>query len=309
MPIFHTIEPKDIWLGDHLYIWSSPLHQHHGIVLFVNSQDYEESEILEFNTFRKNCSLKRVVYSSRYACFKLPGTAYKFQSLKPEFVVDNAQHILEQVTFGGCLIVPTDLASPTLSSSHYDLILRNCECLAFWCKTGMWYSEQIEKVVHWIATPLLTFLKAIGDYFIINQIVSAIGQEAMSELIERSLCIFKDKFCSTLLAEGIGNAIAVVIVDLLKLIFRYKQYKNGQMTEEEFLKKTITTLIKDLTIGVLAFAIQALLTYFSFGDAALCSWIGGFVGSVIGSFVGNILGNLVVNGIAQLQDKRVPSIA
>ncbi|CAF2067973.1 unnamed protein product [Rotaria magnacalcarata] len=282
MPIFHTIEPKDIWLGDHLYIWSSPLHQHHGIVLFVNSQDYEESEILEFNTFDGSHKPSRAVVQ---------------------------KHILEQVTFGGCLIVPTDLASPTLSSSHYDLILRNCECLAFWCKTGMWYSEQIEKVVHWIATPLLTFLKAIGDYFIINQIVSAIGQEAMSELIERSLCIFKDKFCSTLLAEGIGNAIAVVIVDLLKLIFRYKQYKNGQMTEEEFLKKTITTLIKDLTIGVLAFAIQALLTYFSFGDAALCSWIGGFVGSVIGSFVGNILGNLVVNGIAQLQDKRVPSIA
>ncbi|CAF3375395.1 unnamed protein product [Rotaria sp. Silwood2] len=327
MSIFHTIEPKDIWLGDHLYIWSSPLHQHHGIVLFVNSQDYDESEILEFNTFdgsqkpsravvqkvslksfRKNCTLKRVVYGSSYAGFKLAGTAYKFQSLKPEVVVDNAQHILEQVIFGECLIVPTEPASPTLSSSHYDLILRNCECLAFWCKTGMWYSEQIEKVVHWIATPLMTFLKVIGDYLIIKQIMSALGQEAMSELIESSLCIFKDKFCSTLLAEGIGNAIAFVIVDLLKLIFRYKQYKNGQMTQEEFLKKTITTLAKDLTIGVLAFAIQALLTHFSFGSAALCPWIGGFVGSVIGSFVGNILGHLLVNGIAQLQDERVPSI-
>ncbi|CAF4728407.1 unnamed protein product, partial [Rotaria sp. Silwood2] len=285
-------------------------------------QDYEESDILEFSTFdgshkpsravvqkvslkrfRKNCTLKRVVYGSSYASFKLAGSAYKSESLKPEFVVDNAQHILEQVTFGGCLVVPTDLASPTLSSSNYDLILRNCECLAFWCKTDMWYSEQIEKVVHWIATPLMTFLKAIGDYLIIKQIVSALGQEAMSELIEGSLCILKDKFCSTLLAEGIGNAIAFVIVDLLKLIFRYKQYKNGQMTQKEFLKKTIATLVKDLTIGVLAFAIQALLTYFSFGSAALCPWIGGFVGSVIGSFVGNILGHLLVNGIAQLQDE------
>ncbi|CAF3433761.1 unnamed protein product, partial [Rotaria sp. Silwood2] len=234
MSIFHTIEPKDIWLGDHLYIWSSLLHQHHGIVLFVNSQDYDESEILEFNTydeshepsravvqkvslkrFRKNYTLKRVVYGSRYARFKLAGTAYTFQSLKPEFVVDNAQHILEQVTFGECLILPTDLTASTLSSSSYDLILRNCECLAFWCKTGMWYSEQIEKVVHWIATPLVTFLKAIGDYLVTKQILPALGQEAMSEVVESSLCILKDKFCSTLFAEGIGNAIALTIVDLL----------------------------------------------------------------------------------------------
>ncbi|CAF4390080.1 unnamed protein product, partial [Rotaria magnacalcarata] len=216
-----------------------------------------------------------------YAGFKLAGTAYKFQSLKPEVVIDNAQHILEQVTFGECLIVPTDPASPTISSSHYDLIL---------------------------PTPLMTFLKVIGDYLIIKQIVSALGQEEMNELIESSLCIFKDKFCSTLLAEGIGNAIAFVIVDLLKRIFRYKQYHNGQMIQEEFLKKTIATPAKDLTIGVLAFAIQALLTSFSFGPAALCPWIGGFVGSVIGSFVGNILGHLLVNGIAQLQDEQVPSI-
>ncbi|CAF4648687.1 unnamed protein product, partial [Rotaria sp. Silwood2] len=318
MSIFHTIEPKDIWLGDHLYIWSSLLHQHHGIVLFVNSQDYDESEILEFNTydeshepsravvqkvslkrFRKNYTLKRVVYGSRYARFKLAGTAYTFQSLKPEFVVDNAQHILEQVTFGECLILPTDLTASTLSSSSYDLILRNCECLAFWCKTGMWYSEQIEKVVHWIATPLVTFLKAIGDYLVTKQILPALGQEAMSEVVESSLCILKDKFCSTLFAEGIGNAIALTIVDLLKLIFRYQQYKNGQMTQEEFLNKTVTSLVKDFTIGLFAFAIQAFLTYFTFGSAALCPWIGGFVGSVIGSFVGNILGRIVVNRIAQ----------
>ncbi|CAF0977658.1 unnamed protein product [Rotaria sp. Silwood1] len=327
MSLFHTIEPKDIWFGDHLYIWSSPLHQHHGIVLFVNSQDYDESEVLEFNTydgsnkpahavvqkvslkhFRKNCTLKRVVYGSKYARFKLAGTAYKFQSLQPEFVVDNAQHILEQVKFGECLIIPTDLTLSASSSSHYDLLLRNCECLAFWCKTGMWYSEQLEKVVDWIATPLVTFLKAVSDYLITKQIIPALGQEAMSEVIESSLCILKDKFCLTLLAEGIGNAIAFVIVELVKLIFRLIQYKDGQMTEEEFLNKTITSLVKGFTVGFFAFAIQALLTYFTFGTAALCPWIGGFVGSVIGSFVGNILGRFVVSGLAQLRDKQLSII-
>jgi hypothetical protein len=66
------------------------------------------------------------------------------------------------------------------------------------------------------------------------------------------------------------------------------------------------SLVKDFTIGLFAFAIQALLTYFTFGSATLCPWIGGFAGSVIGSFVGNILGRLVVNGIAQLRDNPLP---
>jgi hypothetical protein len=325
MSLFHTIEPKDIWFGDHLYIWPSFLHQHHGIVLFVNHKDYDESEILEFNAydgsykpsravvqkvslknFRKDYTLKRVVYGSKYARFKLAGTAYTFQSLEPEFVVDKAQHILEQVTYGECFLIPTDLTSLPPSVKPYDLILRNCECLAFWCKTGMWYSEQIEKVVHWIATPLVTFLKAIADYLFTKQILPALGQEAVSEIIEGGLCILKDKFCSTLLAEGIGNAIAFAIIEFLKLLFRCYQYKNGQMTKEEFWDKTIMSLVKSFSIGVFAFAIQAFLTYFTFGSAALCPWIGGFAGSVIGSFVGNILGRLVVNGIVQLRDDPLP---
>ena len=228
MPIFHSIEPKDIWLGDHLYIWSSILHQHHGIVLFVNSNDYDQSEILEFNTydgshkssraiiqkvplkrFRENCTLKRVVYGSRFARLKLAGTAYSFQCLEPELVVDKAQHILEQITFGGGFMDSTDLTSSSIPGQPYHLILRNCECLAFWCKTGMWYSEQVEKVVHWIATPLVTLLKAIADYVILKDILSGIGQEAVSEVIESSLCDIKEKFCSTLAAQGIGTAIMV----------------------------------------------------------------------------------------------------
>jgi hypothetical protein len=170
----------------------------------------------------------------------------------------------------------------------------------------MWYSEQIEKVVHWIATPLITFLKAIADYLITKQILPAIGQEAVSEIIEGGLCLLKDKFCSTLLAEGIGNAIAWVIIDFIKLLFRYCQYKNGQMSKDQFIEKTITSVIKGFAIGALAFAIQAFLTYFTFGSATLCPWIGGFIGSIIGSFVGNILGRSVVNIIAQLRDDPLP---
>ncbi|CAF3361257.1 unnamed protein product, partial [Rotaria sp. Silwood2] len=127
------------------------------------------------------------MYASNAASFNLADTAYTFQSLKPEFVIDSAQHIPKQVTFGGGLIVSTDDISSKISSSNYNLILRNCECLAFWCKTGLWYGEQIEKVVDWVSTPLLTFLKAIGDYLVTKQIIGALCQGAMSEAIERAL--------------------------------------------------------------------------------------------------------------------------
>jgi uncharacterized membrane-anchored protein YhcB (DUF1043 family) len=80
------------------------------------------------------------------------------------------------------------------------------------------------------------------------------------------------------------------------------------MTEEEFWNKTIISVVTGLTTGVFAFAVQAFLTYFTFGCASLCPWIGGFVGSVIGSFVGNILGRLIVNGVVQMRDNQLPLI-
>jgi hypothetical protein len=200
MPIFHTIVPKDIWLGDHLYIWSSPVHQHHGIVLFVNQHDPDESQVLEFNTydgshnlsrarvqvvklkqFRKNRVLKRVIYGSRYARFKRAGTAYLTQCLSPEIVVNNAQLLLEQIKYGGSLIIPNDPErSWNDDEAHgYDLILRNCECLAYWCKTGLWYSEQVIQLVENIGKYLLALMKGIFDSLVRAKIIPAIGAEVI----------------------------------------------------------------------------------------------------------------------------------
>ena len=200
MPVFHTIEPKDIWLGDHLYIWSSPLHQHHGIVIFVATNNPDQSEVLEFNThdgsrdkscariqvvslkrFRKNCVLKRAVYRSQWARWKRAGTAYLTKDLAPEFVVDNANLILEQIKFGGSLLVPNDCeASWTDDEGHaYNLIVRNCECLAYWCKTGRWYSEQVIQMVENLGKYLLALMKGIFDSLVRAKVIPPIGQEAI----------------------------------------------------------------------------------------------------------------------------------
>lgn len=121
-----------------------------------------------------------------------------------------------------------------------------------------------------------------------------------SELLERILPSCTSKFC-TLLNDGIGNAIALVAVELLKLLFRIYQRKHHQITRQEFFDKTLASLVKSFTVGAFAFATQTLLSYLTCGTAGL--FIGGFVGSVIGAAVGDVLGRLVVNGVAQLKEK------
>jgi hypothetical protein len=105
------------------------------------------------------------------------------------------------------------------------------------------------------------------------------------------------------LSDGIGNAIAFLVVEVLKLAFRIYQLKHNQMTRQEFFDRTLFSLVKGFTIGTFAFLIQALLTYLTFGGAMLCPWIGGFAGSLVGAAVGDLLGRLIVNGVAQLSNK------
>ncbi|CAF0910407.1 unnamed protein product [Didymodactylos carnosus] len=307
-PIFHSIAITDVHAGDHVYVWRVPLFQHHGVILSVDENDYDQSEVLEFNTpdgslsktraqiqivplriFRKGRKLKRVMYSSKVHRFKLAGTAYAMESLPAEIVVENARFVLKQIE-SGYEIPDIDF------DGKYNLIGKNCECLAYFCKTGIWYSTQIEKVVHWVGKPLLTFIKGFFDLAIAHSIIQSVEQEALSEAIESSFCIFENKFCSTLFAEGIGQAIAVVIVEIVKLCFRVYQYKQGQMTKEEFYSKTLKSLIQSLSIGIFSLLIQGFLTYFTFGSAAFCPFVGGFAGAIIGSLVGEILARLIVNG-------------
>ena len=118
--------------------------------------------------------------------------------------------------------------------------------------------------------------------------------------MEQMLPSCGSKFC-TLLSDGIGNAIAFIVVETVKLGFRIYQLHHGQMTRQEFFDKTLASVIKSLSIGVFAFLIQGLLTYLTFGTAMAVPWIGGFAGSLIGGMVGDFLGRLVVNGVAQLK--------
>ena len=305
MSVFHTIASKDLWSGDHIYIWRIGVYQHHGIVLFVNKEDPNESRVLEFNTedgshkpwrariqevslrqFRGTSKLRRVAYNSGYAWCKLAGTAYRQESLPPEHVVDNAQLLLEQIRFGGGLPTPNDA---TGAEATYHLLLRNCECLAHWCKTGRWLSEQVEKMIHWVGTGLGALLKTLGLY-LVNQASPLIAQELLSEAIEVAVPSIANKCCNLLCKEMLGNAIALIILEFLKVIWRLYQVRHGQLNWKEFAEQTIRSLINGLMAGVFAFAIQAFLLAISGGAAApVAIFIGGLFGAILGPLVGNYL--------------------
>ena len=304
--IFHTISPKDIWLGDHVYVWKLGIvYQHHGIVLFVDKHDHDQSEVLEFNTddgslkpwrariqivtlkqFRGSNTLKRVVYGSRYALFKRAGTAHRFQSLPPEVVVDNARRLLKQIDEGD-LATPND---PTCTPITYDIILRNCECLALWCKTGQWCSDQVGKMINSIGDGLIGLLKVIAFNCIPKDIVTSIGQESLSEAIELALPSITEQFCHRLAREAIGNVIAFVILELVKVVLYCYQYKHGQMNTEELRIRILQSIVIGLTNCVCATAIQAFLLFISSGAGApICSVVGGSIAAILGPIIGNII--------------------
>lgn len=304
--IFHTIRPEDVWLGDHIYIWKLGIvYQHHGIVLFVDKNDHDQSKVLEFNTddgslkpwrariqivtlkqFRGSNTLKRVVYGSRYARFKRAGTAHSFQSLPPEVVVDNARRLLEQIDDGD-LATPND---PTCSPITYDIILRNCECLALWCKTGQWCSEQVGKMISWIGDGLIRLLEVIAFNCIPKDIVTGIGQEGLSEAIELALPSLTQQFCDRLAREAIGNVIAFGVLELVKIVLYTYQYKHGQMNSEELRIRILQSIVIGLTNCVCATAIQAFLLFISSGAGApICSLVGSSIAAVLGPIIGNII--------------------
>lgn len=320
-PLFHTIQPNEIELGDHVYIWRYGfVYRHHGIIYYVNTDDYGESLVLEFNTpngskntkmarfqlvtlkqFRGSEKLKRVLYGSKLTALKRGGTAYSEESLPTEQVIHNAQQILEW-SWGKKCTVPYD-------SNHeevdYNVILRNCECLAHWCKSGKWISKQVERVAHWVGTGLLDFLKSLHIHFLPKDILIQMGQEAVSEAIERAAPTIIEKFSATLAVETTGNAIALIIMETIKVVYRLYLVHRGDLTWEEFSNRTKQSLVVALMTGVCATIIEVLLVSLTGGAGIFCSLIVGVVASVLGSMIGNIINRYVFGPPTRAEEREI----
>ena len=142
--MFQNVAEKDLRPGDHIYTKRYlGLYSHHGIyvgdgrvVHFIgDSMKDARIRLCSLREFRgwQAWKIRRAMYgvASIWTWIKLAGTAYADQSSPPDVVVKRAMDLV---------------GSPVT----YDLLTRNCEGLAFFCKTGKgWHSRQALRVPAW----------------------------------------------------------------------------------------------------------------------------------------------------------------
>ena len=133
----HAVDKKDLKHGDHIYTYRLG-YSHHGI--YVGSDSYDVIHVsgktkasaqvksCDLKEFLCGCQLRLVAYSSSEARrkYKMNSTCYCTKSRPASEVVATAKHYLEHPNEWG----------------EYNLVRNNCEHFAFYCKTGIQYSDQ-----------------------------------------------------------------------------------------------------------------------------------------------------------------------
>lgn len=175
----HDVEPTDLKLGDHIYVWGAlGMHTHHGIVTNVLDQPSLHNIPLEdriivthfspvhsnsfpfknvMNILRGEGSVS-LVYAVPLRDFIGPTSA--FGGLKrARYNVPSAEYWLKRA--GTCYREVADPADVSLCRARMLLdehnrleqvysvrtaMTANCEHMAFWCKTGIWRSSQIAQL-------------------------------------------------------------------------------------------------------------------------------------------------------------------
>jgi hypothetical protein len=132
---------------------------HHGIVL----DNMEEMKIVHFWGADKTTAR---IQTTTLACFLAGSPELVGKASRPLYLIsyDNDEEQKRQITI--------ERAEQLLKESDehiYDLLSANCECLAAYCRTGIWTSEQVQKV-----------MKAIG--WLIQKITSTVKGTVSSSL-------------------------------------------------------------------------------------------------------------------------------
>lgn len=161
--VLHDVGPEDLRPADHIYRWGSPLHNHHGIVLQILEEPQppvaeielqDRIVVLHFSLNEDNhakvhsvplrqfleCTLKAPLGGglkrARYGCGKLEtwikrsGTCYSEAASAAADCLLRARSLLE--------------ATELRTYDFETLTSANCEHVAFWCKTGIWRSAQVD---------------------------------------------------------------------------------------------------------------------------------------------------------------------
>ena len=135
----HAVDKNDLKCGDHIYAYRLG-YSHHGI--YVGSDRYDVIHVSGFGKRKgtlqiRSCNLEEflcgrqlrlVSYGSSEArrAYKMHSTCYCTESRQASKVVATAQYYLKHPNEWG----------------DYNLVRNNCEHFAFYCKTGIQYSDQ-----------------------------------------------------------------------------------------------------------------------------------------------------------------------
>ena len=133
----HAVDEKDLKRDDHIYTYRLG-YSHHGIyvgshsydVIHVSGKTKETAQVksCELEEFLWGSPLRLVAYGSseNSRAYKMNSTSYCTKSQPASEVVATAQHYLKHPNeWGG-----------------YSLVRNNCEHFAFYCKTGIHFSDQ-----------------------------------------------------------------------------------------------------------------------------------------------------------------------
>jgi hypothetical protein len=132
-----TVELYELYPGDHIYVWSSPVHHHHSIyigegkVIHFTARGTKTKEaafvqqwtLQEFCDSYKSCEIKRVTYNvdSNVLGMGAMGTCCPVCPFPAPVVVERAL---------------SKLGNKGTQNNGYHVLYDNCEHFAMWCKTG-----------------------------------------------------------------------------------------------------------------------------------------------------------------------------
>lgn len=263
--------------ADHV-VYDRGLYGHHGIIVDVFPEK-SEYRVIHYTSPKEEGGPA----AASAASFTLSTKAIiKNQIKKFDEKKDVGQMFVVQYETDQCQDADDVIAAAEqfVGKEDYNLLLRNCECMALFCKTGIEKTEQVRRLLSKIQYKFNTLHK-----FTLPAVVGNLADDLVTGITRVGVT-------SSGRALGAGAAVGgvfEVIAAGLEIYFLEKQRREARIPEKKYHAKLATRTVAASTAvggGVAGLAIGM-----PFGP------IGMLVGGMIGGFVGAVVPNGVLYGV------------
>ena len=259
--------------GDHI-MFDRGSYSHHAIVLAVSPLE-NKIEVIHFTSVKgRKLEVKKELITRHEQEGGLYRLTYRaLTESKPDHVVLRAM-----------LIEQKDL--------DYNLIDRNCEHLATWCKTGIWDSGQVKNLAVYVWRQFFKFGIKLG-----SQVLVRIISESFSSLVDIFASFYKELRGKQV---DLISSIIYCIIDITWTIYDVrKRYKNGELQGEalhdEIIKRVVRCLVVDSSVVLGNILGQIFIP---------APTLGAFIGGVCGLALGELINFLIQKIVAILKSKQ-----